>query len=37
MDLRVSDEPTAAIPAKQGPSAATDGVAQCQSERPSVA
>ncbi|MHA4735354.1 hypothetical protein [Ensifer adhaerens] len=37
MDLRVTDEPIAANSAEQGPSAATDVVAQRQSERPSVA
>nr|WP_090299691.1 MULTISPECIES: hypothetical protein [unclassified Ensifer] len=37
MDLRVPDEPIAAIPEEQGPSAATVVAAQCQSEHPSVA
>ncbi|ANK77636.1 hypothetical protein FA04_34140 (plasmid) [Ensifer adhaerens] len=37
MDLRVTDEPIAANSAEQGPSAATDVVAQRRSERPSVA
>ncbi|WDZ82004.1 hypothetical protein PWG15_35525 (plasmid) [Ensifer adhaerens] len=37
MDLRVSDEPLATIPAEPGPTAASDVVDQLQSERPSAA